>query len=44
MKKHHGLTLLGVIMLAIAIDNLYEHPTYGNGLQALYALIKAGLA
>ena len=44
IKAHHVI-LSGVVLLgaAVAVERFYEHPTYGNGLQAAYAAAKAAL-
>jgi hypothetical protein len=45
MKDKH--VIAGCVLFVgalIAIENFYEHPTYGTGLQALYAALKAGEA
>lgn len=43
MKAGHALALAGsVIMIGVAIEKYYVHPTLGNGLQALLAAISLG--
>lgn len=44
IKTEH--VIAGIVLLVsagIAIENYYEHPTYGRGLQALYAVGRASL-
>lgn len=45
MKNVKAVHILGAIALVLtagwAIENFYEHPTYGNGLQAFAAVTRA---
>lgn len=42
MKPQHLATAaIALIGLAVAVENFYEHPTYGRGLQAAFAAINA---
>ena len=43
MKAKHILVVASVIVTAgVAIEKYYQHPTLGNGLQALLAAISLG--
>jgi len=45
IKAHHVLlTVIAVLGAAVAIERFYEHPTYGNGLEAALAAAKAAVA
>ncbi len=38
-----ALKALGAVAaVLIAVESFYEHPTYGRGLKALFAVIQAG--
>lgn len=44
IKAEHVVAGLGLLAsAAIAIENYYEHPTYGRGLQAFYAAGRAAI-
>lgn len=44
VRPHHmilaALTILGAV---VAVERFYSHPTYGNGLEAAYAALKAAV-
>jgi hypothetical protein len=43
VKTVHVLYAAGIILLAAAaLEQLYEHPSYGRGLKALVAVVQAG--
>jgi hypothetical protein len=45
MKTHHVLIgVAAVATAAIAIENFYEHPTYGRGLQAFVSVVGAWMS
>ncbi|MBV8081860.1 MAG: hypothetical protein JO293_03075 [Candidatus Eremiobacteraeota bacterium] len=45
IRAHHVLiAAVGVISAAAAVEQYYEHPTYGRGLQALASVIGAWLS
>lgn len=45
MKPENALVAFAASLGAlIMIEKFYHHPTYGNGLRALYAAAKAALA
>lgn len=44
IKAEHVIAGIGLLAsAAIAVENYYEHPTYGRGLQALYAAGRAAI-
>ncbi|HEY1977704.1 MAG TPA: hypothetical protein VGG89_14215 [Candidatus Baltobacteraceae bacterium] len=45
MKAQHVLGVVAsVAIAAVLVETFYQHPTYGNGIQAAYAVAKAALA
>jgi hypothetical protein len=45
MKVEHLLyAAAGLISMVLLVERFYEHPTFGRGMQALFAVIRFGEA